>query len=86
MTKDPPRTANESEVGPTATPDDRAHATPHLLDSLLRQLDKIRHDMLALEGDFEAPLRAAHPDYARSAVNLVHYLALRRHDMRQLQE
>ncbi len=86
MTKDPPRIANDSHVGPAATPDDRTHGSPHVLDSLLRQLDKIRHDLLALEGEFKAPLRAAHPDYARSAENLIHYLALRRHDIRPLQE
>ena len=86
MTKDPPRVANENRVGPAATPDDRAQASPHGLESLLRQLDKIRRDLLALEAEFDAPLVATHPDYARSAVNLIHYLALRRHDMRQLQE
>jgi pyruvate kinase len=49
------------------------------------QLQAIRADLLRLEREFEPQLS----DYAlhkESARNLVHYLALRRHDIRELQE
>ena len=56
------------------------------LDDLTRDLDAIRTDVLRLEGDFEHRLPDTHPAYRKSARNLIHYLALRRHDIRQLQE
>ena len=55
------------------------------LDSLLTQLQALQADVLGLEREFEQRLAqcTAHQDSAR---NLIHYLALRRHDIRQLQE
>ncbi len=49
------------------------------------QLKSIRADLLRLEREFEAQIAdcALHKESAR---NLVHYLALRRHDIRRLQE
>ena len=41
--------------------------------------------MLGLESDFADQLARTHQVHRRSAANLLHYLALRRHDMRQLQ-
>ncbi len=41
---------------------------------------------MRLEDEFEHRLADAHPAYHKSARNLIHYLALRRHDVRQLQE
>lgn len=50
-------------------------------------------DLLALEADLIEAAEAArpqlelvHPNFRRSALNLVHYLALRNHDIRPLQE
>jgi pyruvate kinase len=54
-------------------------------DALRMQLKAIHADLLRLEHEFESQLSdcALHKESAR---NLVHYLALRRHDIRQLQE
>ncbi|MFN8640220.1 MAG: pyruvate kinase [Candidatus Binatia bacterium] len=56
------------------------------LRHLARELRVIRADLLRLERRFATALRDAHPAFRRSARNLVHYLALRRHDIRPLQE
>jgi pyruvate kinase len=55
------------------------------LDELRMQLTAIYADLLRLEREFEPQLAecALHKESAR---NLIHYLALRRHDIRQLQE
>lgn len=58
---------------------------PHRVRQLLDALLDIRAHMLALEIEFEDTLHAVHPAYQASARNLVHYLALRQHDMRPLQ-
>src|SRR6516164_2107681 len=54
-------------------------------DGLRSELKAIHTDLLRLERDFEPQLAqcALHKESAR---NLVHYLALRRHDIRQVQE
>ncbi|HXR10408.1 MAG TPA: hypothetical protein VN792_06505, partial [Candidatus Acidoferrales bacterium] len=56
------------------------------LESLIKELSEIRADMLGLESDFADQLARSHEAHRRSAANLLHYLALRRHDVRQLQE
>src|SRR5208337_1823613 len=56
------------------------------LESLIKELAAIRSDMLGLETDFADQLARSHETHRRSAANLLHYLALRRHDVRQLQE
>src|ERR1700683_836259 len=55
-------------------------------DALIKRLSRIRADMLGLESDFADQLALSNPAYRRSAANLLHYLALRRHDVRELQE
>ena len=57
-----------------------------LLDDLAHELSAIRSDMIRLEGEFEHRLADRHPAYRKSARNLIHYLGLRRHDIRRLQE
>ena len=57
------------------------------LEDLIREVSEIRSGMLDLETNFDA--KAAHPiheAHQKSARNLLHYLALRRRDIRQLQE
>lgn len=57
----------------------------HVLDILSTELQAIHADLLGLEREFGRRLT----DYGihqRSARNLIHYLALRRHDIRQVQE
>ena len=41
--------------------------------------------MLELEASGVARLAPVHPEHVASAKNLMHYLALRRHDIRRLQ-
>ena len=55
------------------------------LGDLLRQLDLLRTEMLSLEGAGSAQSTAVPDAHRSSAANLMHYLALRRHDVRQLQ-
>ena len=55
------------------------------LDALLAELQAIHADLLRLEREFE-PRLADYALHKNSARNLIHYLALRRRDIRQLQE
>ncbi len=55
------------------------------LASLAAELRAIRADMLALEEQGLSRSTALHPAQAASARNLLHYLALRRHDLRPVQ-
>src|SRR5215204_128654 len=57
-----------------------------LLKGLIRELSSVRADMLRMESDAEAGLRGLHETYRDSARNLLHYLALRRRDLRQAQQ
>lgn len=59
---------------------------PEQLRQLISSLESIRSDMVGLEATLSEPGRDIHPSYAPSAANLLHYIALRRHDVRQLQE
>jgi pyruvate kinase len=45
----------------------------------------VRDAMLAAEAARAAEIEAVHPAHRRSAANLIHYLALRHHDVRDLQ-
>jgi pyruvate kinase len=56
-----------------------------LFDALLTELEAIHADLLGLESDFN-PQLADYIQHRKSARNLIHYLALRRHDIRRLQE
>ncbi|NDK56994.1 pyruvate kinase [Pontibacter fetidus] len=53
---------------------------------LINQLDTIYQDALDLENKFSEAIRKVHPRFKKSAKNLLHYLALRKHDIRELQE
>jgi pyruvate kinase len=52
---------------------------------LIDQLDAIRADMLSLEQELHGEIALVPPQAQASARNLVHYMALRRHDLRPLQ-
>ena len=54
--------------------------------SIIEQLWTLRQSMLASEAGLTPLLQSVDPSYRHSARNLVHYLALRRHDRRDLQE
>jgi len=51
-----------------------------------RSVDELRRAALAAEQEFASELNAAAPSMRESARNLVHYLSVRRHDVRELQD
>jgi pyruvate kinase len=55
------------------------------LQALMAHLTLLHDEALELEGKFEPDLQGVHPSQQKSARNLLHYLALRQHDLRQLQ-
>jgi len=55
------------------------------LDKLIRQLSVLRHEMQELETAALAEQCDLHKSHSESAKNLIHYLALRRHDLRAIQ-
>lgn len=59
---------------------------PALLGQLIEELSAIRSDMVRLEHRFKSELGLDQPAYDRSARNLLHYVSLRRHDVRGLQQ
>lgn len=56
------------------------------LNRLFRELKDIRGEMAELEESQAELLNSLAPVFRRSGANLVHYLALRKHDLRPLQE
>ena len=56
------------------------------VESLIGQLSALRAGMVAFEAGLTPRLRSIEPSFAPSARNLAHYLALRRTDIRPLQE
>jgi pyruvate kinase len=59
---------------------------PSQLHDLIHQLDLLRSEMLKLEAESLPDESDVHPEHRASARNLLHYLALRRHDIRELQD
>jgi len=61
--------------------------SPHQIEQLLiPQVAALRQQALAMEPAHEDQLGSIHPDWQDSARNLLHYLALRRSDIPELQE
>ncbi len=56
------------------------------LKLLLKDLEAIRQSALDLEAEVLPRAETLHPTYTQSARNLLHYLALRRHELRPLQK
>jgi pyruvate kinase len=56
------------------------------LNRATRSVQGLRQAALAAEQEFAAELDAVAPSMRESAYNLVHYLAVRRHDVRELQD
>jgi len=59
---------------------------PDQLRKLIDSLESIRSEMAGLESVLSERGRDIHPSQLPSAANLMHYVALRRHDVRQIQE
>lgn len=55
------------------------------IEAVLRELMTIRSEMIAEQAVSETRLSKIHPNYTASARNLLHYLTLRRRDLRPLQ-
>ena len=53
---------------------------------ILEQLEQIENEAKVLEKKYEKRLRKIHPANQKSALNLIHYLALRNQDIRELQD
>jgi pyruvate kinase len=64
----------------------RKSGEQHPYAGLLDELDELRNELKELEQLFATSLQQANPIHLSSAINLVHYLGLRRRDMRSLQE
>ncbi len=56
------------------------------INRLIESVTALRDHCLAYEKDHAEDIAAVVPEYRRSARNLLHYLALRQHDLRELQE
>ena len=56
------------------------------LDDLIKRLGEIRRALTESESAFETRIDRVYPTYLKSARNLAHYIALRHHDIRPLQE
>jgi pyruvate kinase len=59
---------------------------PEVIAAAIDEVSTLRADLVALPAHVVDSLRAVHPNHAASAENLVHYVRLRRHDVRALQE
>ena len=55
------------------------------IDRLIQALSSIREQCLGMERKFERQIEKAEPEHRISARNLLHYLALRQHDLREIQ-
>lgn len=60
--------------------------TPQHLGRLIEEIDLLVASASALERDLAPELVRVAPEHRASARNLVHYLALRQHDLRELQD
>ena len=67
-------------------PPSPAEWRPEQLWKLIDSLESIRSEMAGLESALSGRGGDIHPSQLPSAANLVHYVALRRHDVRQIQE
>jgi pyruvate kinase len=56
-----------------------------LLHQLIEDIQRLRSEMLELASSGPIGSAEIHPEHRASAANLVHYVALRRHDIRRLQ-
>lgn len=59
--------------------------TPPYLSRLIRILTEIRDECVHVDRSFAAEIEHVAPDYRASAKNLLHYLGLRQHDLRDIQ-
>jgi len=51
-------------------------ASPESLEDLISKLAQIRASLISHESDLEERASTIHPAYRKSAINLIHYMAL----------
>src|SRR5688500_3615037 len=56
------------------------------IEKLIQQLDALQQEALQLEQKFFPQVAAAHPVFREGTRNLLHYLALRHRDIRDMQQ
>jgi len=74
--------AGRQSVAASPTPE----PAPTGFEGLLEQLTTLRAELVSLAAEAEAEIARAHPNHRKSARNLIHYLGLRRRDLRSLQD
>ena len=57
-----------------------------LIEKIIDELQEVKQSMQEMAGACASLLDVLHQEHRQSSVNLLHYLALRRHDIRPLQE
>ncbi|HVN64438.1 MAG TPA: hypothetical protein VMT58_07355, partial [Candidatus Binataceae bacterium] len=62
------------------------HTRRSSFDGLIARLGEIRASLIGAGSEYEKQLCGIDPVWRKSATNLLHYLALRHHDIRTLQE
>jgi pyruvate kinase len=77
---------HDASSAPSPKPLQLWSSDARLLRSLILTFQELRAEMLGLERVLAPTLEDLDPEARDSARNLVHYLALRRHDVRELQE
>jgi len=70
---------------PSGTPGHLSKPGPTRLDGLLVELDTLLDAFARVEGEHADAIDAVDPTHRAGAVNLVHFTALRQHDVRELQ-
>ena len=85
MSKTGPKRST-SRRSPRARIESKAPSNTRIFKQLIRELGAIREEILRVERRFDEQICAVHPAFRISAQNLVHYIALRRNDIRNLQE
>ena len=55
---------------------------PEVIAATIDELSALRADLVELPAHLRDRLQAVHPDHAAGATNLIHYVGLRRHDLR----
>lgn len=71
---------------PPSPPDPSCAWDTNVCNKLIEALTRLRADLRAAETQLAPQLALVHRDFRRSARNFAHYLALRQHDLRPLQE
>ena len=59
--------------------------TRQKITALIQWLETLRREMLELEASYRSHIADIHSNHVNGAKNLLHYVALRRHDLQETQ-